>query len=159
VIGVFLYRAGMHSVVQEPRDREGSVSGRGDGFGTSWAGGEPFGPHHIRRDGSGSIARQAMGQQQRQQRQHQRKHPELLRRAVADCLSASHHHTSTSLFPSEAVRTLQDYLVNSVTVDLAYCVLIDHARAERDRSPPVITKCVALLKKYLFRYVPRPSTL
>ncbi|CAM6006988.1 unnamed protein product [Sphagnum balticum] len=166
----------MHSVVQEPRDREGSVSGRGDGFGTSWAGGEPFGPHHIRRDESGSIARQAMGQQQRQQRQHQRKHPEPLRRAVADCLSASHHHTSTSLFPSETVRTLQapnnfsktlaadlpikeDYLVNSVTVDLAYCVLIDHALAERDRSPPVITKCVALLKKYLLRYVPRPSTL
>lgn len=107
VIGVFLYRAGMHSVVQEPRDREGSVSGRGGLFGTSWAGGEPFGPHHIRRDGSSSIARQAMGQQQRQQRQHQRKHPEPLRRAVADCLSASHHHTYTSLFPSEAVRTLQ----------------------------------------------------
>jgi hypothetical protein len=151
VIGVFLYRAGMHSVVQEPRDREGSVSGRGGLFGTSWAGGESFGPHHIRRDGSSSIARQAMGQQQREQRQHQRKHPEPLRRAVADCLSASHHHTYTSLFPSEPVRTLQDYLVNSVTVDLAYCLLIDHALAQRDLSPPVITKCVALLKKYLFR--------
>ncbi|CAM6042813.1 unnamed protein product [Sphagnum compactum] len=112
-----------------------------------------------------------MGQQQRQQRQHHRKRPEPLRRAVADCLSASHHHTSTSLFPSEAVRTLQDYLVNSVTVDLAYCVLIDHALAERDRSQSLIPsgilseqstrhhQCVALLKKYHFRYVPRPSTL
>jgi hypothetical protein len=150
----------MRSVSQEePRDKEGSMSGRdGGGVGTSSsslaagaaAAAVAGSPHHIRRDGSGiapGIARLAMAQRQRQQ---QRKHPEPLRRAVADCLSAT-HHASTPMFPSEAVRTIQDYLANPVTVDSAYSVLIDHALAERDRSPPVITKCVALLKKYLFR--------
>lgn len=87
-------------------------------------------------------------------RQQVKKHPEPLRRAVADCLSSSHH-----VFPTEALRTVQDYLANSMTVDSAYSVLIDHALAERGRSPPVITKCVSLLKKYLFRYYPRASTL
>eukprot|EP00250_Pteridium_aquilinum_P014866 c22246_g1_i2 orf=735-1094(-) len=56
-----------------------------------------------------------------------RKPPEPLRRAVAACLSASHHSSS------EAVGTLQDYLSNPSTVDLAYTVLLEHANAERDR--------------------------
>ncbi|KAL3689988.1 hypothetical protein R1sor_016297 [Riccia sorocarpa] len=98
-----------------------------------------------------------LGGHQRQRPQ-QRKHPEPLRRAVASCLSASYNATA-SAYTSEAVRTLQDYLANSSTMDSAYIVLLEHATAERDRSPPVITKCVALLKRYLFRYVPRPSTL
>jgi hypothetical protein len=107
----------MRSVSQEePRDKEGSMSGRdGGGVGTSsssLAAGAAAtaavtgSPHHIRRDGSGiapGIARLAMAQRQRQQ---QRKHPEPLRRAVADCLSAT-HHASTPMFPSEAVRTIQ----------------------------------------------------
>eukprot|EP01018_Ginkgo_biloba_P020488 Gb_07792 [translate_table: standard] len=92
------------------------------------------------------------------QRSLQRKPPEPLRRAVADCLSASHHGTSSAL-TSEAVRTLQDYLANSATVDIGYTVLLEHALAERDRSPPVVAKCVALLKRYLFRYIPRIPTL
>lgn len=40
------------------------------------------------------------------QRPQQRKHPEPLRRAVADCLSSG-HHGATSVFSSEAVRTLE----------------------------------------------------
>ncbi|KAL2632070.1 hypothetical protein R1flu_016756 [Riccia fluitans] len=92
------------------------------------------------------------------QRPQQRKHPEPLRRAVASCLSAS-YNAIASAYTSEAVRTLQDYLANTSTMDSAYIVLLEHATAERDRSPPVITKCVGLLKRYLFRYVPRPSTL
>jgi len=105
----------MRSVSQEePRDKEGSMSGRdGGGVGASSsslaagaAAAVAGSPHHIRRDGSGiapGIARLAMAQRQRQQ---QRKHPEPLRRAVADCLSAT-HHASTPTFPSEAVRTIQ----------------------------------------------------
>ncbi len=106
----------MRSVSQEePRNKEGSMSGRdGGGVGTSSsslaagaaAAAVAGSPHHIRRDGSGiapGIARLAMAQRQRQQ---QRKHPEPLRRAVADCLSAT-HHASTPMFPSEAVRTIQ----------------------------------------------------
>lgn len=100
--------------------------------------------------------RLAMVASQRQ-RPLQRKPPEPLRRAVADCLSASHH--GTSAFTSEALRTLQDYLANASTIDIGYTVLLEHALAERDRSPPVVAKCVALLKRYLFRYIPRIETL
>lgn len=81
------------------------------------------------------------------------KPPEPLRRAVASCLSASHHPSS------EAVGTLQDYLSNPSTVDLAYTVLLEHANAERDRSPPVVGRCVSLLKRYLVRYVPKHAML
>lgn len=42
---------------------------------------------------------------------------------------------------------------------MAYNVLIDHALAERDRSPAVVPRCVALLKRYLIRYIPRVQTL
>lgn len=101
-------------------------------------------------------SRLAMVASQRQ-RPLQRKPPEPLRRAVADCLSASHH--ATSAFTSEALRTLQDYLANASSVDIGYTVLLEHALAERDRSPPVVAKCVALLKRYLFRYIPSIETL
>ncbi|MCO5609247.1 hypothetical protein L7F22_063471 [Adiantum nelumboides] len=52
-----------------------------------------------------------------------------------------------------------DYLSNPLTVDLAYTVLLEHANAERERSPPVVARCVALLKRYLVRYVPKHAML
>uniref|UniRef100_A0A0D9VAX2 Uncharacterized protein n=1 Tax=Leersia perrieri TaxID=77586 RepID=A0A0D9VAX2_9ORYZ len=90
-----------------------------------------------------------------------RKPPEPLRRAVADCLSppAPHNHVPASSAPAEASRTLRDYIANPSTIDMAYNVLIDHALAERDRSPAVVPKCVSLLKTYLIRYTPRVQTL
>ena len=45
----------------------------------------------------------------------------------------------------------QDYLSDAATVDLAYNALIDHAMAEKTRSPHVAITVVGLLKKYLFR--------
>ncbi|XP_027349786.1 uncharacterized protein LOC113861275 isoform X2 [Abrus precatorius] len=82
-----------------------------------------------------------------------KKLPEPLRRAVADCLSAS-------LSPSnEPSRTLQDYLKGPATIDLAYSAILEHTIAERERSPAVVTRCVALLKRYLLRYKPSEETL
>ncbi|RLM62311.1 uncharacterized protein C2845_PM14G11530 [Panicum miliaceum] len=52
-----------------------------------------------------------------------------------------------------------DYIANPSTIDMAYNVLIDHALAESDRSPAVVPRCVALLKRYLIRYIPRVQTL
>ncbi|OVA03519.1 hypothetical protein BVC80_1651g18 [Macleaya cordata] len=90
-----------------------------------------------------------------------KKPPEPLRRAVADCLSSSSssHHGNPSTVASEAARTLRDYIAASSTTDLAYSVIIDHALAERERSPQVVARCVALLKRYLLRYVPSEQTL
>ncbi|KAG9445143.1 hypothetical protein H6P81_016483 [Aristolochia fimbriata] len=88
-----------------------------------------------------------------------RKPPEPLRRAVADCLSSSLHHSNPSTVSSEAARTLRDYLASPSTVDVAYTVLLEHALAEKDRSPAVVARCVALLKRYLLRYVPKEETL
>ncbi|KAK9126926.1 hypothetical protein Scep_015772 [Stephania cephalantha] len=94
---------------------------------------------------------------QRLRSSHGKKPPEPLRRAVADCLSSS--SLSHYGIASDAARTLRDYLAASSTTDLAYSVLIEHALAERDRSPAVVAKCVALLKRYLIRYVPSEQTL
>ncbi|KAL8518280.1 hypothetical protein ACS0TY_009587 [Phlomoides rotata] len=82
-----------------------------------------------------------------------KKPPEPLRRAVADCLSAA--------APSqvEASRTLRDYLSTSGTIDLAYGMILEHTLAERERSPAVVGRCVALLKRYLLRYKPNEETL
>lgn len=104
-----------------------------------------------------------------------KKPPEPLRRAVADSLSSSssssfssisalsphhhHHPTSSSVQASEASRTLRDYLASPSTTDLAYCVILEHTLAERDRSPAVVGRCVALLKRYLLRYKPSEETL
>ncbi|WZZ29435.1 hypothetical protein YC2023_012836 [Brassica napus] len=94
-----------------------------------------------------------------------KKPPEPLRRAVADCLSSSHppatsHHGAIpSIAPSEALRNLRDYLSATGTTDLAYNMLLEHTIAERDRSPAVVTRCVALLKRYLLRYKPGEETL
>ncbi|KAL1204790.1 hypothetical protein V5N11_017399 [Cardamine amara subsp. amara] len=94
-----------------------------------------------------------------------KKPPEPLRRAVADCLSSSpppassHHGAIPSVAPSEALRNLRDYLSASATTDLAYNMLLEHTIAERDRSPAVVTRCVALLKRYLLRYKPGEETL
>ncbi|XP_068634914.1 uncharacterized protein [Aristolochia californica] len=88
-----------------------------------------------------------------------RKPPEPLRRAVAYCLSSSLHHTSPCTVSSEAARTLREYLASPSTVDLAYTVLLEHALAEKDRSPAVVARCVTLLKRFLLRYVPKEQTL
>lgn len=90
-----------------------------------------------------------------------KKPPEPLRRAVADCLSSTalNVHGNPTPMPLEATRTLRDYLANPVTVDMAYSVLIDHALAERDRSPSVVPRCIALLKRFLLRYVPKEQIL
>ncbi|KAA8539438.1 hypothetical protein F0562_026130 [Nyssa sinensis] len=89
-----------------------------------------------------------------------KKPPEPLRRAVADCLSSSSPslHGSPSLAASEASRTLRDYLAGHTT-DLAYSVIIEHTLAEKERSPAVVARCVALLKRYLLRYKPSEETL
>nr|XP_029120236.1 uncharacterized protein LOC105044449 isoform X2 [Elaeis guineensis] len=57
------------------------------------------------------------------------------------------------------VRSLRDYIASPSTTDMAYSVLIEHTLAERDRSPAVVPRCVALLKRYLLRYVPKVQTL
>ncbi|XP_041000434.1 uncharacterized protein LOC121246368 [Juglans microcarpa x Juglans regia] len=101
-----------------------------------------------------------------------KKPPEPLRRAVADCLSSpsSSFSSSPSAFSphlwgpsafvaSEASRTLRDYMAASATTDLAYCVILEHTIAERERSPAVVARCVTLLKRYLLRYKPSEETL
>ncbi|KAJ6820092.1 uncharacterized protein M6B38_399295 [Iris pallida] len=90
-----------------------------------------------------------------------RKPPEPLRRAVADCLSAaaSNLHSSSPVPSAESARTLRDYIANPSTTDMAYTFLLEHALAERDRSPAVVSRCVALLKRYLLRYIPKVQTL
>ncbi|KAF5799947.1 hypothetical protein HanXRQr2_Chr07g0310341 [Helianthus annuus] len=90
-----------------------------------------------------------------------KKPPEPLRRAIADCLSSSliSVHGSSSAVISEASRTLRDYLASHATTDLAYGVIIEHTLAERERSPAVVARCVALLKRYLLRYKPSEETL
>ncbi|KAJ0046177.1 hypothetical protein Pint_06252 [Pistacia integerrima] len=96
-----------------------------------------------------------------------KKPPEPLRRAVADCLSSSStaaaptllHPGSPSGVVFEASRTLRDYLATPGTTDMAYCVIIEHTIAERERSPAVVARCVALLKRYLLRYKPGEETL
>ncbi|KAL6123737.1 hypothetical protein ACLB2K_076255 [Fragaria x ananassa] len=93
-----------------------------------------------------------------------KKPPEPLRRAVADCLAssaASSHHasTSSSVLLSEASRILRDYLASPTTMDLSYSVILEHTIAERERSPAVVARCVALLKRYLLRYKPSEETL
>ncbi|KAH6761972.1 hypothetical protein C2S52_019405 [Perilla frutescens var. hirtella] len=82
-----------------------------------------------------------------------KKPPEPLRRAVADCLSAA--------APSqvEASRTLRDYMAAQATIDLAYGMILEHTLAERERSPAVVGRCVALLKRFLLRYKPTEDTL
>ncbi|XP_047061339.1 uncharacterized protein LOC124668212 isoform X1 [Lolium rigidum] len=62
-------------------------------------------------------------------------------------------------FLNEVIIRWQDYIANPSTIDMAYNVLIDHALAERDRSPAVVPRCVALLKRYLIRYIPKVQTL
>ncbi|XP_023532081.1 uncharacterized protein LOC111794351 isoform X1 [Cucurbita pepo subsp. pepo] len=93
-----------------------------------------------------------------------KKPPEPLRRAIADCLSSSaanSHHggPSASVVVAEASRTLRDYLATPATTDLAYCVILEHTIAERERSPAVVARSVALLKRYLLRYKPSEETL
>ncbi|XVE69143.1 hypothetical protein DITRI_Ditri09bG0126900 [Diplodiscus trichospermus] len=104
-----------------------------------------------------------------------KKPPEPLRRAVADCLSSSssstssssavtggvssYHHGSPSLVLTEASRTLRDYLAAPSTTEQAYIVILEHTIAERERSPAVVGRCVALLKRYLLRYRPSEETL
>ncbi|KAJ6892217.1 hypothetical protein NC651_025421 [Populus alba x Populus x berolinensis] len=94
-----------------------------------------------------------------------KKPPEPLRRAVADCLSSSSsvaatsQHGISSVTLTDAPRTLRDYLAAPTTTDLAYGVILEHTIAERERSPAVVGRCVALLKRHLLRYKPREETL
>ncbi|XP_042476064.1 uncharacterized protein LOC122057826 isoform X2 [Macadamia integrifolia] len=113
-----------------------------------------------RSPGTGSARFQFGGASSRLKSSSSKKPPEPLRRAVADCLSpSSSHHGNLSLVASEAARTLRDYLAAPSTTDLAYSMILDHALAERERSPAVVARCVALLKRYLLRYVPHEQTL
>ncbi|KAA3481795.1 SANT domain-containing protein 2 [Gossypium australe] len=103
-----------------------------------------------------------------------KKPPEPLRRAVADCLSSSSsssfspaagagglssYHHGSQLVLNEASRTLRDYLAAPSTTDQSYIVILEHTIAERERSPAVVGRCVALLKRYLLRYKPSEETL
>ncbi|KAK2359854.1 hypothetical protein QL285_085184 [Trifolium repens] len=82
-----------------------------------------------------------------------KKLPEPLRRAVADCLS------SPLASATEPSRILRDYLKGPTTTDMAYSAILEHTIAERERSPAVVARCVALLKRYLLRYKPSEETL
>ncbi|XP_051121707.1 uncharacterized protein LOC127245098 isoform X2 [Andrographis paniculata] len=53
----------------------------------------------------------------------------------------------------------KDYLASIATIDLAYGMILEHTLAERERSPAVVSRCVALLKRYLLRYKPGEETL
>ncbi|KAJ0962347.1 hypothetical protein J5N97_030175 [Dioscorea zingiberensis] len=113
---------------------------------------------------AGSRIYGAVGTSQRHNRQSpsSKKPPEPLRRAVADCLSASASHThgtGPSAHSPDAARILRDYIATPSTTDMAYNALLEHALAERDRSPAVVPRCVAILKRYLLRYVPKVQTL
>ncbi|XP_029126548.1 uncharacterized protein LOC109814062 isoform X2 [Cajanus cajan] len=79
--------------------------------------------------------------------------PEPLRRAVADCLS------SPLTSAVESSRILRDYLADPATTDLAYSAILGHTIAERERSPAVVSRCVALFKRYLLRYKPSEEIL
>ncbi|KAI0531463.1 hypothetical protein KFK09_001018 [Dendrobium nobile] len=102
-----------------------------------------------------------LAQKQRKPSSVSKRPPEPLRRAVADCLSSTvpNLHGNPSLFSSEAARILRDFLANPVTVDMAYNVLLEHALAERDRSPAVVPRCITFLKHYLLRYTPKAQML
>ncbi|KAK2978099.1 hypothetical protein RJ640_009263 [Escallonia rubra] len=102
-----------------------------------------------------SSSRLQLGSASRLRSSSLKKPPEPLRRAVADCLSSS----SLSHHASEASRILRDYLAAHTTTDLAYSVILEHTLAERERSPAVVARCVALLKRYLLRYKPSEETL
>ncbi|KMT17499.1 hypothetical protein BVRB_2g037810 [Beta vulgaris subsp. vulgaris] len=121
-----------------------------------------------------AAARLQLGAISRLRSSSMKKPPEPLRRAVADSLSSSsssssfssisalsshHPSTSPSIHASEASRTLRDYLAAPSTTDLAYCVILEHTLAERDRSPAVVARCVALLKRHLLRYKPSEDSL
>ncbi|KAL5569128.1 hypothetical protein UlMin_025703 [Ulmus minor] len=125
-------------------------------FSPSWSPGAGGGSSRFQLGGIGGISRLRSSSH--------KKPPEPLRRAVADCLSssaaASHHGAaSSSVLISEASRTLRDYLAAPSTMDLAYNVILEHTVAERERSPAVVARCVALLKRYLLRYKPSEETL
>jgi hypothetical protein len=81
------------------------------------------------------------------------KGPEPLHRAIAECTSGDAGRAS------EANKVLLEYMCKPATVDLSYTLLLDHALAEKTRSPAVVPRTIALLKRYLFPYVPSIPTL
>ncbi|CAI5518615.1 unnamed protein product [Closterium sp. Naga37s-1] len=95
-------------------------------------------------------ARPILSREPSRRQQRSRKVPEPLRRAIAECTQP--HAAPLETAACHPVRTLEDYLGDAATVDMAYNALLDHAMVEKGRSPHVIMKVVALLKKYLFRY-------
>ncbi|GJP37788.1 hypothetical protein CLOM_g22200 [Closterium sp. NIES-68] len=102
-------------------------------------------------------ARPILSREPSRRQQRSRKVPEPLRRAIAECTQP--HAAPLETAACHPVRTLEDYLGDAATVDMAYNALLDHTMVEKGRSPHVIMKVVALLKKYLFRYGPAISTL
>ncbi|XP_058007719.1 uncharacterized protein LOC110639396 isoform X6 [Hevea brasiliensis] len=120
------------------------------------------------RNSSGSSRLQlhqlsAVGSASRLRSSSLKKRPEPLHHAIADCLSsaaaATSHHGNPCVAVTEASRTLCDYLASPATIDLAYSVILEHTTAERERSPAVVARCVALLKRYLLQYKPSEETL
>ncbi|GAQ90380.1 hypothetical protein KFL_006330070 [Klebsormidium nitens] len=81
------------------------------------------------------------------------KGPEPLRRAIAECTSGAGSRGVA------ADRVLQEYLSQAATCDLAYDLLLEHARTEVARSPGVVLATIRLLKRILFRYLPSAGTL
>ncbi|GAB2276641.1 hypothetical protein Dimus_011359, partial [Dionaea muscipula] len=121
---------------------------------------------------SSGSTRMQLGAVSRLRSSFMKKPPEPLRRAVADSLSSSsfsfsssasavssNYYGNPSILASETSRTLRDYLSSPSTTDMAYCVILEHTLAERDRSPAVVGRGVALLKRYLLRYKPSEETL
>lgn len=85
--------------------RERSMSGRAIVLAEGAPASSSGGPSHRDSLGLGGRGGRVPGGSQRP-RQQAKKHPEPLRRAVADCLSSSHH-----VSPTEALRTVQVFIL------------------------------------------------
>lgn len=81
------------------------------------------------------------------------KGPEPLRRAIAECTNGGGGRGGA------ADRVLAEYLSRAATCDLAYDLLLEHARTEAARSPGVVLATIRLLKRVLFRYLPSAAML
>lgn len=123
--------SGMLSSEQGLRVRESTTSNQTVGAESSSPLLNPSGSSgpSLQRDVSsvGGAGRVLSGQRPRHQ---QKKHPEPLRRAVADCLSCS-PHASASVFPTEAVRTVQ---VMSWPLPVLFATLQDSTTCQRSHA-------------------------
>ncbi|KAK3279048.1 hypothetical protein CYMTET_13049, partial [Cymbomonas tetramitiformis] len=81
--------------------------------------------------------------------------PPSLHRAVVECTQP---YASSANEGARAV--FESYLEDASTVDLAYGALLQRADTQRAHSiPGLIPKCLALLKRYLIRYIPSATML